>query len=61
MTMVDEAKKDIMPENFWLDWAKVEHKKDNQLEKDYKHLLLKLEKWFGRELSVPKKTVENVK
>ena len=45
--ILDEAKKDILPEWYWIKWAHTSQDNDEQLTKDYKNLLLKLEKWFG--------------
>lgn len=45
--LFDDAKADICPEKYWFTWAHTSQENDDQLTKDYKNLLLKLEKWFG--------------
>lgn len=47
MNTIEDAKKDLIPEKYWITWAKMKHKDDDQLEKDYKYSILKLVKWFG--------------
>jgi len=47
LEIIKEAKKELLPNSFWLKWAKIDCEGDDQITKDYKYLLLKLFRWFG--------------
>lgn len=47
LSIIEEMTQDVVPAQYWIEWAKKTHETDGQITKNYKFLILQLAKWLG--------------